>query len=60
MKQLLSMPLYTDHTVDRSKGEYMLTVLTLMLASTSSFRMIRDELRKRVIVTEVNALGTAC
>ena len=37
----------------------MLTLLALMLAFTYSFSMSRADLRKRALVTEVNALGTA-
>ena len=37
----------------------MLTLLALMLAFTYSFSMSRADLRKRAIVAEVNALGTA-
>ena len=37
----------------------MLTLLALMLAFTYSFSMSRADLRKRAIITEVNALGTA-
>jgi len=37
----------------------MLTLLALMLAFTYSFSMSRADLRKRAIIAEVNALGTA-
>lgn len=37
----------------------MLTLLALMLAFTYSFSMSRADLRKKAIITEVNAMGTA-
>lgn len=37
----------------------MLTLLALMLAFTYSFSMSRADLRKKALITEVNAIGTA-